>query len=225
MNHERDARGGRLAHTRTLHRNPYASLEGAEIVVRRKQDRQQIAEKGNRALSGRQRPYEVVGPVERGQSPDQFMGHVLDAGGGSRRDRRQARRDREQVLDPVAHLAGQKLIPLLGLLAPGDVEEDAEHRPTQDIEIFALSPRGDPPDLAVDHDAKVSFVGAQDCAGRSEGGPDTITIRRVNVRGQLLEGHLFAPWHSPQRKAATVHGQQIGIDVPGPKSHAGGLYG
>jgi hypothetical protein len=64
----------------------------------------------------------------------------------------------EQVLDAVAHLAGEQLVAFLRLLAAGDVEEDAEHGPADDALILALAARRDPADLAAEHDAEVGFV-------------------------------------------------------------------
>ena len=117
--------------------NADAPAEGPCVLIRRQQDRYQVAEQGCGALMPGKRSHQVVRPPERSEPGDQFarhlFGHVRRAGG----ELRKSHRDGEQVLDPVSHLAGEKLMAFLGLLAAGHVEEDAVGQTHVDGRIVA----------------------------------------------------------------------------------------
>jgi hypothetical protein len=83
----------------------------------------------------------------------------------------------------MAHLADKQFMAFLGLLAPGDVEEDAEHDPSDDAFVVALAAGGDPPHQIAVQDAEVHLVGTDDPAGGREGGPDAVAVSRVDARG------------------------------------------
>jgi len=53
----------------------------------------------------------------------------------------------------------QQLVSLLGPLAPGHVEEHAQHDLAGDAQVAALSPGGEPPEAVVVADAKVDLEG------------------------------------------------------------------
>ena len=63
----------------------------------------------------------------------------------------------------MAHLASQKFVPFLGVLAAGNIQKDAEHRATDDPDIFAFAACCDPANLVADEDAKVSLILAEHC--------------------------------------------------------------
>src|ERR1043166_4120208 len=101
----------------------------------------------------------------------------------------------------MAHFPGQQLVALLGLLASGHVEEDAEHDAIHDLGVSALPPGGDPANRVAYHDPEVDLVRSSYRARSHECGSDPVAIGRMNMSGQLFEGDLIAPGQTPQLKA------------------------
>ena len=58
----------------------------------------------------------------------------------------------------MAHLAGKQFMRFLGLLAAGDVQENAGHRALHDARVVALAARRYPAHLITDHDAEIDLV-------------------------------------------------------------------
>ncbi len=81
----------------------------------------------------------------------------------------------------MAHLASEHLPRLLGLLALRHIEEDAEHDPTSNADIGALTSRRDPPDILVIQDTEIDLVGALDNTGGLERFSDPAGILGMNV--------------------------------------------
>ena len=54
-----------------------------------------------------------------------------------------------RFIHPVAHLASEQFVGFLGLLALGDIKEDAEHDSIGDVRIVALTASGNPPDIVL----------------------------------------------------------------------------
>jgi hypothetical protein len=125
----------------------------------------------------------------------------------------------------MAHLAGEEFVSLLGLLATGDVEEDARHDPSGDALVVALTSGRDPSHETPIQDAEVDLVGTVDRAGRREGRPDPVPVGRVDLGGKVLELDGCALWQAPEIERALVHGERIGVDVPRPQGHTGGIEG
>ena len=124
----------------------------------------------------------------------------------------------------MAHLARQQFACLFGLLALSDIEENAKHNSVGYVSVVALAPRGDPADIAARQYPEVNFVGADDCTRSGKRGPHPFQIGRMNVPGQDLECDLlFVLRDFPQVIGAFIHGDGVGIDVPGPQCHAGGM--
>ena len=79
-----------LANAHPHNRNPDAPGKGRCLVVRGEQDRNEVTEQRGIALAIGQRPNQIVGPVERGQSLREAFGHFFNRLCGSRRDLSQA---------------------------------------------------------------------------------------------------------------------------------------
>ena len=77
------------------------------------------------ALVGGQRTNQVMRPSKRCQALRELTSHLRHRAGRAGRYIGQTGRDGQEVLDSVAYLAGEEFMVLLGLLAAGDVEEDA----------------------------------------------------------------------------------------------------
>ena len=125
----------------------------------------------------------------------------------------------------MAHLAGEEFVAFLGLLAAGDIEEDAEHRAVQHAFVFALPPGRDPADFLTDHDAEIDLVLSHDRAGGGEGGAHAVAVCRVDMGGEILERDFGGVRHAPEIIGALVEPQLVGIDVPGPERDAGAFDG
>ncbi len=82
---------------------------------------------------------------------------------------------------------------LFGLLAAGNIKENAEHHPIDNVCIIALASSRYPPNLVADHDSEVDFVVADDSPSCSERSANAIAISRVNMGGQFFECDLVAP--------------------------------
>ncbi len=83
----------------------------------------------------------------------------------------------------MAHLAGQQFIGLFGLLAAGHVEKNTNHDTANNARVIALATSRNPPDVVLDHDAKVYLVGPEDSARRSKRCPNPVAIGWVDVGG------------------------------------------
>lgn len=152
--------------------------------------------------------------AEGRQALGQFPGHVARRVHRPGGDGRQPGRDSQQVLDPVAHLSCEKFVALFGLLSTGHVDEDAEHPAVDHAHIVALSPGGDPANVAVDQNAEIDLIGPHYGAGGGEGCADPVTVRRVNVGRKVLEGDARPNRHAPQPERRVVHGEGVVVDVP-----------
>ena len=78
--------------------------------------------------------------TEGGKTFCEPLGHVLDGSRRSRCDVRQARRDRQQVFDAMAHLPCEQLMALFGLLTPGIRKAAAERML---VKIYGPSSEGE----------------------------------------------------------------------------------
>ena len=128
-----------------------------------------------------------MGATQGDQPTREIARHILGGGGRSRRDRGQTCGDGQEVLDAVAHLAGQQLMRLFGMLPLSDINENAEHDAADETDALALTCGRDPPNRIPDHDPEIDLVGAHDGAGGGKIRPHTITISGVDMRGQVLE--------------------------------------
>ena len=123
----------------------------------------------------------------------------------------------------MAHFTGKQLITFLSLLAAGNINKDPKHDTTKDIGVATLPPGGYPPHIVSNEDPKIDFIRADNCPGRGECSPYTISVSRMDMRGQILEYHGIAARHAPQVKRAIIHRQFVGVDIPGPEGHTRGL--
>jgi hypothetical protein len=105
----------------------------------------------------------------------------------------------------------------LGLLASGDVDENSVHDATDDVRVVSLTAGRYPADLVTDHDAEVDFISADDGARRSKRGLYPITIRRMDVRGEVIERHIFAKRYAPKFERTLIHCKSVGVDIPRPE--------
>jgi hypothetical protein len=105
---------------------------------------------------------------------------------------------------------------LFGLIAAGDIKENAEHHPIDNVCIVALAASRYPTNLVAHHDAEVDFVGPDDSPGCSERSANAIAISRVNMGGQFFKCDGVATRYIPQLECTVVHRQAIVIDIPGP---------
>jgi hypothetical protein len=105
---------------------------------------------------------------------------------------------------------------LFGLLAAGDIKENAEHHPIDNVCIVALASCRYPPNLVARHDSEVDFVGPDNGPGCSERSANAVTISRVDMGGQFFECDRVASRYIPQLKRTVVHRQAVVIDIPGP---------
>src|SRR4051794_23677449 len=96
------------------------------------------------------------------------MGHVFLCRGRTRGDLSERGCYGQEVFHPMAHLASQQLVCFLGLLALGDIEEDAEHDPIGYVRIVALATGRNPTDVAPGQNSEVDLVGAYHCTRGSE---------------------------------------------------------
>src|SRR4051812_28951554 len=88
---------------------------------------------------------------------------------------------REQVLDPMAHLAGKQFVSFFGLFAARDIQENAEHDALDNAGVSALAAGRNPTDLPAQDDPKVDLIGSRDGAGGDERGPHPVTIGGVDM--------------------------------------------
>ena len=114
----------------------------------------------------------------------------------------------------MAHLSSEKLITLFSLLAPGYIDEDAEHDAPDHADILALAAGGNPPNAVSDEDAEVDLIRTREGARCGERGSHAVPIRRMDVSGQVFEADKLADRNAPQAVAALVHGQLVAVDVP-----------
>jgi hypothetical protein len=128
-----------------------------------------------------------VGAAKSRQALRQLARHVGRAAGRSGGDLREARGDGEQVLDPVAHFAGEQLVTFLGLLAARDVQEDPEHDPGDHADVVAPPARGDPAHLVAEQDAEVGLVTSDNRPRGRERRANPVAIRGMDMGGELLE--------------------------------------
>ena len=114
----------------------------------------------------------------------------------------------------MAHFAGEKLMPLLGLLAAGHVQEDAVGQSHVNGRGVANAARGDPPDRLANHDAEIDLIGTDDGSGCDEGRTHALAIKRVHMGRKVLEGDTFARWQVPQCESPLVHRKLVVRNVP-----------
>ncbi len=88
----------------------------------------------------------------------------------------------------MAHFPRQQLVSFLGLLAPGDIGEDAEHRSLLNSGIAPLAAGGDPADIIPDQDAEIRLIGPEHGTRRGKRSANTIPIGGMDARRQFLEG-------------------------------------
>lgn len=111
-------------------------------------------------------------------------------------------------------------MPFFGLLAAGYIEKNSEHRASDNTGVFALASGGDPPYFVANHYSKVSLVRPEHATRRGKCGTNTITIRWMNMGGELFEANRTLPRQTPQLEPAFVHCELIGVHVPRPKRDA-----
>jgi len=100
----REGRGRCLPHAHPGHGDANAGRERTLVVVRREQHGQQVAQQRRLPLTSGKRPNQVVSAAQCRQARCQALGHILDRRCRTRRDVGDARGDRQQVLDAMAHL-------------------------------------------------------------------------------------------------------------------------
>ena len=115
----------------------------------------------------------------------------------------------------MTHFTRQQFVGLFGLLTLGDVEEDAEHNSVGYVGVVALTPRGDPANIAARQNPEVDFVSTYDCTRRGERRPDPFQVGGMNVLGQDLECDLLLVLRDfPQVICAFIHGDGVGVYIP-----------
>jgi hypothetical protein len=56
--------------------------------------------------------------------------------------------------------------------------------------------------------------------GRIEASPHSVTVSRMNMRGQFLECNFTTPGYAPQRETLLVHREVVIVDIPSPQRHS-----
>ena len=92
---------------------------------------------------------------------------------------------RQQVLHPMAHLSRQQFVTFLRLFAAGYVQEDSEHGPSDNANVFPATARGDPPDFLSEDDAEVGLITTGNAPCGSERCTNSVPIRWVNTGRQM----------------------------------------
>ena len=117
----------------------------------------------------------------------------------------------------MAHLPGQQFVRFFGLLALGNVDKIpnmtrssmSASSPWPRAEIHRMSP----PDKI----EKINLVRAYDGPRSSKSGIYAFQIGRVDVLQKNFETDFrFALRYFPELICAFVHGDGVGIDIPGP---------
>jgi hypothetical protein len=123
----------------------------------------------------------------------------------------------------MTHLTRQQLVSFFGLLAPGDVEENARHPTVVQSLVIAKTARRDPADRLAQQDPEVDFVGANNSPCRCECSAHPVSIRRVNARGQVFKGDFARRLQRPEFEPLLVHRKRVGLYGPCPESDACGM--
>ena len=87
----------------------------------------------------------------------------------------------------MAHLTSQELVPFLGLLSSSHIDEDAERYVFLNAAIRTLSPCRNPTNYVAEHYSEVDLEVPSNRTGCFKRGANSVTIRRMNIHGELLE--------------------------------------
>ncbi len=88
-------------------------------------------------------------------------------------------------------------------------------------QIATLTARGHPADQVAHQYPEINLIGPLDRPGCGKGFAHPVTVGRMNVGGQVFETDGLRMGHAPHLEGLPVHGEGVGIDVPGPQGDAG----
>ena len=109
-------------------------------------------------LAPRQRAHGIMGATEGRQPFRQIPRHLRNRARGPASKLSKTGRNRQEVLDPVAHFASEKFTSFFCLFSTCDVEKDAKHQPFDDALVGASATSGYPAHTVINQDAEVDLI-------------------------------------------------------------------